>query len=153
MAQRLDVLISKQLGELVATLERQDGRDGVEFFGGRSTEVCDVVALVTRGSRIAGFDGRWDRDLPRSARCENAERGWPWPTLNQLAESVSSNPQAVGTGNYVRHRDGKEPQVKSILSLGFGTRSLGFHGKSLSCRARAGFREIAAAHPDRHSVT
>ncbi len=33
MAQRLDVLISQQLGELVATFERQDGRDGVEFFG------------------------------------------------------------------------------------------------------------------------
>ncbi|NDK53311.1 hypothetical protein GYH37_29100 [Rhizobium laguerreae] len=33
MAQRLDVPVGQQLGELVATLDRQHGGNGVELFG------------------------------------------------------------------------------------------------------------------------
>lgn len=33
MAQRLDILVGEQFGELVATLDRQHGGDGVEFLG------------------------------------------------------------------------------------------------------------------------
>jgi hypothetical protein len=33
MAQRRDILVGQKLGQLVASLHRQDGGDGVEFFG------------------------------------------------------------------------------------------------------------------------
>jgi len=33
MAQRLDILVSQELGKLVAALQRQHGGDRVEFFG------------------------------------------------------------------------------------------------------------------------
>lgn len=65
MAQRLDFVIVQKFGEFVAALDRQHGGDGVELFSAPLHRGQGCLGFGHGRSKIAGFGGLQDRDLPR----------------------------------------------------------------------------------------